>query len=149
MTSGVPAAAQTTTDRIEVWGAVTRALTGPTGQVVADYSPPLPSDGVLTSHGVQTLAIETRAAVGGTGGLNVFFTPHVAMQLLVDYASFSIGGSNALYAYSIHYTSRQPPDDLPVPLAFDQTIAWPDRSGLVRQIRIGLMPRSGSAVPTG
>jgi hypothetical protein len=113
----------------EVWGAVTGVMTGPAGSLVSSYSPPLLFDGDFTSRGGQTLRAETRATVGLTGGVNVFPSRRVGIQMVFDRASFDVSGTNTAYTVALQYVSRPPPDNIPRIVNVDQLVAWPDTSG--------------------
>lgn len=122
--------------RVEVWGAVTGVMTGPAGSLVTSYSPPLLFDGDFTSRGGQTLKAETGAAVGFTGGVDVFPTRRVGVQILFDRASFDVSGTNTAYTVALQYVSRQPPDNAPRNETVNQSIAWPDTSGSLTQMAV-------------
>jgi hypothetical protein len=124
--------------RVEVWGAVTGVLAGPAGALITSYSPPLLFDGDFTSLGGQALAVDTRFAVGMTGGINVFPSAHVGLQVLLDRASFDVGGTNGAYATALQYVSRQPPNDATQIVNTGGSIAWPDTSGSLTEFAIGL-----------
>jgi len=143
--------------RAEVWVAVTGVTTGPAGSLVTSYSPPLLFDGDFTSRGGQTLSAETGAAVGLTGGVNVFPTRRVGIQMLFDRVSFGVSGTNTSYTVALQYVSRPPPDNVPQIVHVDQSVAWPDTSGSLTQmalafnavVRIGRADRLSATVSGG
>ena len=143
--------------RAEVWAAVTGVVMGPAGSLVSSYSPPLLFDGDFTSRGGQTLRAETGAAVGLTGGVNVFPTRRVGIQLLFDRASFAVSGTNTAYTVALRYVSRPPPDNVPQIVNVDQSVAWPDTSGSLTQmalafnavVRIGRADRLSATISGG
>ncbi|MEQ1758192.1 MAG: hypothetical protein ABL986_07730 [Vicinamibacterales bacterium] len=108
--------------RVEVWGAVTGVMTGPAGSLVSSYSPPLLFDGDFTSRGGQTLRVETGATVGLTGGVNVFPSRRVGIQMLFDRASFAVSGTNTAYTVALQYVSRPPPDNVPRIVNVDHSV---------------------------
>lgn len=143
--------------RVEVWGAVTGVMTGPAGSLTSTYSPPLLFDGDFTSRGGQTLIVETGAAVGLTGGVNVLPTGRVGIQILADRASFDVSGTNTAYTVALQYVSRPPPDNVPQIVNVDQSVAWPETSGSLTQIalafnavvRIGRADRLSATISGG
>jgi hypothetical protein len=143
--------------RVEVWGAVAGVMTGPAGSLVSSYSPPLLFDGDFTSSGGQTLRAETGATVGFTGGVNVFPTRRVGIQILFDRASFDLSGTNTAYTVALQYVSRPPPDNVPQIVNVDQLVAWPDTSGALTQmalafnavVRIGRADRLSATISGG
>jgi hypothetical protein len=122
--------------RVELWGGVTGVVPGSAGTLVSSYSPPLLLDGDFTSHAEQTLKADTGAALGVTGGLNVFPWPNLGVQLLVDRSRCDLQGTNTPYAFALQYVSRQPPDDRPQLVDINRTTAWPDTSGSLEQLAI-------------
>jgi hypothetical protein len=129
--SGVPQAA-----RVEVWGAVTGAVSGPAGSLQTAYSPPLLLDGDFMSRGGQTLKADTGFAIGWTAGVNLFPTSRVGFQIALDRASCDLSGTNSAYTYSLQYVSRQPPDNVAQMVNVNRSIAWPDTSGSLTQLTI-------------
>ena len=115
--------------KFEVWGAMSAALTGPSGEWVSSYSPPLLLDGPYTSHGAQTVTFGADSGVGFEAGANVFVAPHAGIQFLFHRDSPEISGVNTPYDTALQYTSRPPPDNLPVPVDIHQSTPWPDTTG--------------------
>lgn len=123
--------------RVEIWGAVTGAPIG-SGTVRSDYSPPLLLDGDFSSRATQMLSIDSTFAAGWEAGFNVFFSEHLGVQALVDRTSSAVTGANGPYAYTLQYTSRQPPNDQLVPVAVEQSVPWPDSSGSLTQLLLAV-----------
>ena len=123
--------------RYEMWAAVTGATSGPAGEIATSYSPPLLLDGDYVSHGTQTLHAESDRAIGLSGGINLFPTTHVGLQILLDRASFAVSGSNTPYAFGLQYTSRPPPNNELQVVSLNQSVAWPDTSGTLTQLVVG------------
>jgi hypothetical protein len=122
----------------EIWGGIAAIPHGPTGTLVSSYTPPLLLDGDFVSSGAQTLTIDSQAAPGAIGGVNLFPAPHVGIQILIDRASTQTTGTNGPYAFALQYTSRQPPNDLPQTVRLNQSVAWPATSGSITQLTIGV-----------
>lgn len=124
--------------RLEVWVAASAALTGPGGSLVTSYSPPLLFDGDFTSSGGQTLAADAKFAIGVTGGINVFPSAHVGVQILIDRATCDVRGNNGAYTVALQYVSRQPPNDQTQIVNVQQSTAWPSTSGSLTELALGL-----------
>lgn len=149
-----PAAAQNTggalsSARWEIWGGlnVVSAATG--GELVSSYSPPVLFASDFTSHGGQTLALESPRGIGFEGGINFFPTPHLGVQVLVNTASLDLGGANGPYAIDLTYVSRQPPDSTPQTFSVQYATPWPDTSGSVTQFTIAVNPVARLGRPNG
>ena len=122
--SGAPAA-----PRVEVWAGLDVVAPEQLGQIVSSYSPPLLFDGAYTSHGSQTVTLETSGHAGFEAGANFFFSPHAGIQVAFDRDSADLSGVNTPYDYSLHYISRPPPDSTPVPVDIHVSKPWPDTMG--------------------
>jgi hypothetical protein len=120
---------QNAAPRFELWGAVSSALSGPSGVLRSSYSPPLLLDGPFDSHGSQTVTFDSRRATGFEAGVNVFVSSHVGIQFLVHRDSPDIAGVNTPYDTALQYTSRPPPDNLPILVNIHQYTPWPDTTG--------------------
>jgi hypothetical protein len=123
---------------VDVWGAVTGATSGPGGTLVTSYSPPLLFDGDFVSHGGQTLAADTGFTPGASGGINIFPSRHVGLQVLVDRVSSTVSGVNGPYALMLQYVSRVPPNDQPQNVVLNRSLAWPDTSGSLTQLTVAI-----------
>ncbi len=123
--------------RYELWGAATGATSGPAGELATSYSPPLLLDGDYTSHGGQTLHADSGRAIGFSAGINIFPTPRVGLQVLLDRVSFPVSGSNPPYVFGLQYVSRPPPNNEPQVVSLNQSVAWPDTSGTLTQLVVG------------
>jgi len=136
-----PASAQATSapaaPRYELWAAVTGATAGPAGEIATSYAPPLLLDGDYISHGGQTLDAESERAIGLSGGINLFLTTRLGVQILLDRASFPLSGSSTPYAFGLQYVSRPPPDNEPQVVNVNQSVAWPAASGTLTQSVVG------------
>jgi hypothetical protein len=115
--------------RVEVWGSVSGVVAGPSAEMVSRYSPPLLFDGDFNSRGGQTLAADARAAVGVSGGINLFPAKRFGLQVLVERATCEASAANAPYTIALQYVSRPPPSGDPQIITLNQSIAWPDTSG--------------------
>jgi hypothetical protein len=124
--------------RVELWGAVMGVTSGPSGALTTSYSPPLLFDGDFTSHAGQTLSADSGFVVGFTGGVNVFPTPHVGFQILMDRASGAVRGSNTSYTMNLQYISRLPSTNEAQPVNINQAVLWPDTSGTLTQVTIAV-----------
>jgi hypothetical protein len=121
--TGAPAAV------VEVWGSASGVIAGPSAKAVSAYSPPLLFDGNFTSRGGQTLAADARAAVGVSGGLNIFPRNWLGVQVLIERATCDVSAANAPYIIALEYVSRPPPSGEPQAVTVNQSIAWPSTSG--------------------
>lgn len=124
--------------RFEAWGAVALAPSGPTGTATTSYAPPLLFDGDFTSHAGQVLTVEASRSVGAEGGVTVFISDHAGLQLVVDRRSGDIAGINSPYAFTLNYVSRQPPDNLPVPVSIARFIPWGETTGSLTDLAFAL-----------
>ena len=122
--------------RVELWGAVTGMLSGPVSTLTSSYSPPLLFDGDFTSRGGQTLLVDTSRAIGLTGGVNIFPTRRLGLQLLFTRASSHVSGANGAYDVALQYVSRQPPSYEPQIVNVSQSTAWPNTSGSLTQAAV-------------
>jgi len=122
--------------RLRVRAGVSLGLAGPDGSLSSSYSPPLLLDGEFTSLAGQTLRLDTGSAPGITAGIDVFLSPRLGFGLVIDSTSFDVAGTNAPYAFNLHYISRQPPDDRAQPVDLTRSIDWPDTVGSARQVAI-------------
>jgi hypothetical protein len=123
---------------MEVWAGVSVSPTRPPVALVSSYSPPLLLDGDFTSQGTQTLTFAGSSAVGFEAGANVWLTPRAGIQLLVDRTTRAVSGVNSPYNVSLHYISRLPPNDEPVPVDIEQSSAWPDTAGSLTQLTLAV-----------
>jgi hypothetical protein len=142
---------------VELWGAITGVVAGPAGSLTSSYSPPLLFDGDFTSRAGQTLAAATGFAFGFTGGVNVFPSNRVGIQVLFDRASSDVSAANTPYAYALQYVSHVPPNNDAQTVNVSQAIAWPDTSGSLTQtavafnatVRIGRPDRLSATISGG
>ena len=124
--------------RVEAWGGVAGVTMGPSGSLVSDYSPPLLLDGDFMSRGGQSISITSSFAVGVGGGINLFPSRHLGVQLLVDRGNVDINATSSPYAFTLKYISRLPPNNEPQGVTFDRSVAWPDGSGSVTRLTFAL-----------
>jgi hypothetical protein len=139
------AVAQTTADssppmRFELWGGASTAIAAPVGELVSSYSPPLLFAGEFTSRGGQTLALDATRALGFEAGVNLFVTPHLGFQFLLNRAAMDLGGTNGPYALELTYVTRQPPDSQAQTFTIQQSNPWPDTIGSLTQLTIAVNP---------
>jgi hypothetical protein len=143
--------------RVEVWGAASGVITGPSAAVTTSYSPPLLFSGDFTSRGGQTLAADSRSTLGLSGGVNIFPVGRFGLQVLVERASYDLAAANSGYIISLQYVSRPPPSGEPQQTTLNQSIAWPDTSGSLTEwavalnaaARIGRTDRVGLVLSAG
>ena len=67
--------------------------------------------------------------IGFEAGANLFLSPHAGIQFLFHRDSSDISGVNTPYDTALQYTSRPPPDNLPIPVTIHQSSPWPDTTG--------------------
>ena len=116
---------------VEVWGSASGVVAGPSAEAVTAYSPPLRFDGDFTSRGGQTLAADARAAVGVSGGVNIFPRNWFGVQVLVERATCEVSAANTPYTIALQYVTRPPPSGEPQIVRVSRSIAWPTTSGSV------------------
>ena len=126
--------------RVELWGGVSGVIAAPAGELASSYSPPLLFASDFTSHSTQTLTLEAGHAFGFEAGVNVFIASHLGLQILVNRASMDLTGTNGSYALDLTYVSRQPPDSRPQTFTIQQSNPWPDTTGALTQLTIGINP---------
>ncbi len=114
---------------VEVWGAASGVITGPSVAVTTSYSPPLLFGSDFTSRGGQTLAANAQSTLGLSGGVNIFPVSRLGLQVLVERASYDLSGANTPYLIALQYISRPPPSGEAQQTTLNQSNAWPDTSG--------------------
>ena len=132
-----PANAASGPPRLEVWGALTRMVMAPAGDLVSAYSPPLFFATDFTSSGGQTLTLDGNGGLGFQGGVNVFGAAHLGAQVFLDRSSADFSGVNQPYTVALTYVSR-PPNSPPLVVGTRQFVMWPDTSGSLVQTTVGL-----------
>jgi hypothetical protein len=88
----------------------------------------------------QTLALDPGAGGGIEVGVNLFPARSLGIQGFVARSSADFAGVNSPYTVQLRYISRPPPDYQPVPVAVSQSVAWPDTTGALRQMTVGVGP---------
>ncbi len=154
--AGAQAVAAAEFRRVEFWGGAT-VVGGREASIVTAYSPPLLRDGEFSSHGGQTLVADTGRSFGFTGGVNLYPSPHVGVQVVVDRAHCAVAGTNGPYAFTLRYLSRQPPDDRIQTVELSRSTAWPDTAGSLDHlsiafnavVRLGRPERVNAAISGG
>ncbi len=58
------------------------------------------------------------------------------VQMVLAVARAPLGGPSSDYAWALHYTSRQPPDNAPQPLDVSGSSPWPTTRGEMRQAAV-------------
>jgi hypothetical protein len=102
-----------------------------------------------TSAARQTLVMESSGAFGVEGGIRLFMTRHVGLELAGGRTWASLSGENTPYAVALDYISRQPPDYTPKPMHYARAIDWADTEGdrrvttIVAGPVIRWLPRTG------
>jgi hypothetical protein len=124
--------------RFEAWGGFAVSFAASPGTLASVYSPPLLLDGAFTSAATQTITIEPGTATGLQGGVNLFITPPAGVQILVGGESNDLAGTSTPYAYTLTYTSRQPPSDQEVPVVVRSTTPWPAPIGSLADFRTSI-----------
>jgi hypothetical protein len=61
---------------------------------------------------------------------------HLGVQLVLAAARSPLGGPSSNFAWSLDYTSRQPPDYAPQPVNVTNSTPWPATDGRVRQLAL-------------
>ncbi len=61
---------------------------------------------------------------------------HLGVQFVLAAARAPLGGPSSDCAWTLHYTSRQPPDYHPQPLDVTGSVAWPTTDGELRQLAL-------------
>ena len=121
---------------IEWWAAAGGAVAGGAGTLTSSYSPPLLLDGEFTSHGAQSLTVDTSLGMAFAGGVDVFLTPRAGLRIMFDRANYDVTGTNGPYGFALDFTTHQPPDDRPQAIAVRQTVPRPDTAGSLTQLAI-------------
>jgi hypothetical protein len=142
---------------VEVWGAASGVVAGPSVALTTSYSPPLLFGGDFTSLGGQTLAADAQSTLGLSGGVNLFPVSRFGLQVLVERASYDLAAANTSYAIALQYISRPPPSGEPQQTTLNQSNAWPDTSGSLTEwavafnaaTRIGRPDRVGLILSAG
>jgi hypothetical protein len=94
------------------------------------FVPPFtPVESYIGSSAGHSLNVDGKFSYGMTGFLNIFFTRHVGVQVIVDYFKPSLGGSNSDYTYSIDY--RTTGDEA---RHHENVIEWPATDGNLTEI---------------
>jgi hypothetical protein len=148
------AAAQTKSDALasghwELWGGISAVVGTTAGDLTSSYSPPVFFGSDFTSHGSQTLTLDSRRGIGFEGGVDLFPTPHLGVQILVNRVSTDLDGTNGPYAIDLTYVSRQPPDSVPQTFAVQYSSRWPDTSGSLTQLTVAVNPVARLGRPDG
>lgn len=123
-------AGSTAEARAAVWGAFTLSVPQSAGTLEANYRPPLRLGGTLVdSSASQSLAVDLGAGMGATGGLDVYVSRHVGVQ--VSYGGWRAGveGTEGTHRASIRYVASPPPSGTPQTFSAEQTPPWPAASG--------------------
>jgi hypothetical protein len=123
---------------LELWAGVSATPTGPSGVLTSSYSPPLLFDGAFTSAAAQTMTFDTVAAFGVTGGANLWLGERAGLQILADRVSHALTGTSTPYVFSLHYSSRLPPNDELQSVDVHQTIPWPNVTGSFSDLNVSV-----------
>lgn len=125
---------------VEVWGVFHAEVGGGSGEVESRYAPQVTSAPGAEGRAGQVLALDPGAGRGVEVGVNFFPARSVGVQGFVSTTSADIAGFNSPYTVQVRYLSRPPPDYQPVPVAVSQSVAWPDTTGALRQLTVGVGP---------
>jgi hypothetical protein len=144
--------------RVELWGSVSAALSGPSGILTSSYAPPTlfffspPS----INTAMQTLTFDSSTGVGFEVGANFFLSPHAGIQVFVDRASMDVSGPAAPYELTLQY--RQPLEQGPNPpfktVTLGKSVPLPNTTGSITQwvtaanavARVAVTPRQCDVV---
>ncbi len=134
--SGQTPAAPPGPDRpFEAWVGLTAVGPRAAGSITTSFVPPLDS-GTPTGAAGQTLWLDGRTTVGFEAGANYFLTRRVGVQLLFGYDRFDLGGQNGPYSVLLNYSAVLPPNTVPQSLTYQESLAWPDTAGQLRQLTL-------------
>ena len=98
------------------------------GTVATDYPERL-DYGTSEGRATQTLTLGAPRHLGVEGGIGLFPSTHVGVQLVLGYVTRDLSGTSSPYAASIDYTGMLPPDYVPREYHSEFTRAWPDPTG--------------------
>src|SRR5512137_2943947 len=103
--SGQPAeASPAPPHRFEYWFGPTVVFSGLDGTITTDY----PVDFLFgTGNATQQLNLTTPTHLGVEGGIGVFPSRHLGLQVRFTYVSEELSGSSGPYQVSLDYTSAQ------------------------------------------
>lgn len=135
VTCGVAAAQPA--PRIELWGGVTVAAPKVDTTITTSYVPYIDqySAPLAGSSAGQTLALKSSTTAGLEGGVNLFFTRHVGVQVLIDSDRPDLSGDAGDYNVLLNYTARQPSDYVERQYSYSHTYTactMPEAHGCVR-----------------
>jgi hypothetical protein len=133
--SGSPPAGQ-----VEVWGGFHTEFGGGSGEIESRYAPQVAFAPGAESSAGQTLALDAGTGLGVEVGANLFPARSLGLQVFVSGTGADIAGVNSPYTVQLRYVSRPPPDYQAVPVDLSQSVAWPDTTGTLRQLTVGVGP---------
>ena len=132
-------AGSTADPRAAVWGAFTLTVPQSGGTLESSYRPPLRLGGTLVSSSAsQTLGVDLGAGVGAIGGLDVYLSRHVGVQVSYGGWRTDVAGAEGRHSASITYVASQPPSGTPQTFRQEQTSPWPAASGRLSTQSLGL-----------
>ena len=125
---------------VEVWGALHVTFGHGSGQLESSYVPEVVSAPDAEGSARQVLALDPATERGVEIGVNLFPARSLGIQGFVSYAGADLGGVNSPYELQLRYVSRPPPDYQPMPVELSESVAWPDTTGRLRQLTLGVGP---------
>lgn len=132
-------AGSTAEPRAAVWGAFTLAVPQSGGTLESSYHPPLRLGGTLVrSSASQTLAVDVGAGPGAIGGLDVYVSRHLGVQVSYGGWRADVEGTEGTHTASITYVASQPPSGIPQTFGAEQTSPWPAAAGQLSTQSLGL-----------
>jgi len=131
---GLPASAQprgvsvARPPAVDVRGSVVFVPPTSGGTIVSEYAPPM-VNGTGNGEASLRLAADTTRTWGFDGGLRVFLTPRVGIEVAGGRGRAELTGANGEYRTAMTYVSRQPPNYEPVTVSYRRSFPWPDTTG--------------------
>jgi hypothetical protein len=123
--------------RVELWGSLSAAPSGPSGSLTSSYAPPtllFPSPPSIDTA-TQTLTFDSRTRAGFEVGANCFLSRHAGIQVFTDRLAMDVSGPSSRYERTLQY--QQPTELGPFPptrtVTIQQSFSLPDSSGALTQ----------------
>jgi hypothetical protein len=122
---------------VELWGGFSGPLAAAGGTIESTYAPALATGTIVESSATQTLAVDTAFGSGFEVGANLFASRRAGLQLFLARTGANVRGTNGPYAVHLRYVSRPPPDNVPREVVYSSEEAWPDTTGVLRELAVG------------
>lgn len=107
-----------------------------TGTYAHRFPTALPGHPEAVGTGGQDVRLRGRTGDNLAISLTRTLGRNMGVQLVFAAARAPLGGPSSDYAWTLHYTSRQPPDYQPQPLDVAGSTAWPRTDGTLRQLAL-------------